>query len=245
MILRVENVSKRFGQTVALDDVSFAFDSGICGLLGANGAGKSTLYRAILDLVRPDRGTIAVDGLDVVRRSLEARRRVGYLPEELKLYERLTGGELLSFVAGLKGLDNAGERDEWLAFFGLGERRDVLIGEYSLGMRKKIGLIAALMGEPRLVLLDEPLNGLDTESMRRLRLRIEAMAARGTSFLLSSHTMAFVARVCPRVLVLRRGRLVADGSPASLRAESGLDDFEDVFLRLADILPETPSGESQ
>ncbi|MCP3959350.1 MAG: ABC transporter ATP-binding protein [bacterium] len=233
--LSVEGVCKRFGEVVALDGVSLEADREILGLVGANGAGKSTLYRSILDLAAADEGTIRVDGFEVSGQSVEARRRIGYLPEELHLYDRLSGWELLELVAGLKELDNAPERREWLAFFDLDDRRDVLLGEYSLGMRKKIGLIAALMGAPRLALLDEPLNGLDTESMRRLRLRIEEMKAAGTTFVVSSHVMSFVERICDRVAILKRGRLVATGTPDEVRRQANMADepFEDVFLELA------------
>lgn len=234
-LLSLREVTKTFGEVVALDRVSLAVDGGICGLLGANGAGKSTLFKAILDLARPDEGEIVLDGIDVRRQGVEARQRLGYLPEEPELYDHLSGREFLAFVAGLKGLDNADERREWLDFFGLEAKADRWLGAYSLGMRKKISLAAALMGSPKLVLLDEPLNGLDTESMRRLRLRIEAMAARGTTFLISSHVMSFIERICDRVAILRLGQLVADGTPSDLAQRSGLSGkpFEDVFLHFA------------
>ena len=234
-MLRVEAARKTYDDVVALADVDLEADGEILGLVGANGAGKSTLYRSILDLVALDSGTIHVAGLEIGRQSVEARRLIGYLPEELHFYDRLSGWEHLELVAGLKGLDNAVERREWLDAFGLDARSDVLLGEYSLGMRKKIGLIAALMGAPRLALLDEPLNGLDTESMRRLRLRIEAMAAAGTTFVISSHVMSFVERICDRVAILKCGALVAEGTPDEIRREAGMDGepFEDVFLKLA------------
>lgn len=233
-LLSVENVKKSFGKTQALGGVSFQVENGIVGLLGANGAGKSTLFRAVLDLLVLDEGDISVAGFHSRRDSLEARRRVGYLPEELELYERLTGDEFLRLVAAMKGVDNS-ERGELLEYFDLGERRHLLIREYSLGMRKKIGLSAALIGAPPLILLDEPLNGLDTESMRKLRLRIEEMAANGSTFVISSHVMSFVERLCPRVIILRRGEKVADASPGDLRQQTGMaeEPFEDVFLELA------------
>ncbi len=234
-VLAVDAAVKTYGEVVALDGVSLEANGEILGLIGANGAGKSTLYRSILDLVALDSGSIRVAGLDVRRQSVEARRLIGYLPEELNFYDRLSGWEHLELFAGLKGLDNAAERRELLEEFGLDGRRDVLLGEYSLGMRKKIGIIAALMGSPRLALLDEPLNGLDTESMRRLRLRIEAMAASGTTFVISSHVMSFVERICDRVAILKRGSLVATGTPEEIRGEVGMsgEAFEDVFLKLA------------
>ena len=234
-LLEIEDAAKRFGETIALDGVNLQVTGGIFGLLGANGAGKSTLFRALLDLVRLDRGHIQVDGHDAVREGIEARRLIGYLPENLLLDDRLTGWEHLEFIAGLRELDNAGERRDLLDAFGLDASRHQLMGGYSLGMRKKVGLAAALMGAPRLVLLDEPLNGLDTEHMRRLRQRLEAMAASGTTFVLSSHVMAFVERVCERLAILKRGRVVAEGTVAEVRRQAGMasEPFEDVFLALA------------
>ncbi len=234
-ILRCLEVSKRYGQVQALNQLSLIVDTPIFGLLGANGAGKSTLFKAILDLVALDSGVIEVDGLAVHQHSLTVRRRLGYLPEELELDERLSGREFLAYVAGLKGLDNAAERAELLSYFHLEPWADRWIATYSHGMRKKIGLSAALMGNPRLVLLDEPLNGLDTESMRRLRWRIVDMTERGTSFILSSHVMSFVERLCQRMAILQRGRLVALGTAEQLRTQADLpgEPFEDVFLALA------------
>ncbi len=234
-ILDVEEVTKTYDGTPALDQLTFSVSGGIFGLLGANGAGKSTLFRSILDLARPDAGSIRVAGHDVVRDALSARPLVGYLPEDLDLDDFLTGSELLELVAGLRGLDNPEERQELLTYFGIDHAADQLIRGYSLGMRKKLGIAAALLGPPRLVLLDEPLNGLDTEHMRKFRQRIRALAAEGTTFVLSSHVMAFVERVCDRMAVLRRGQLVIEGTADDLRRRAGMPDepFEDVFLSLA------------
>ena len=233
--LEIRGVTKTYGELRAVDDVSFTVDGGIFGLVGANGAGKSTLYRAILDLVDIDAGEIRVHGYHVRRHGVDARGRIGYLPEELRLYDRLTGWELLDLVSGLASRGTEYQRMEWLEYFGLAPQRDTLVAEYSLGMRKKIGLCAALMGDPPLVLLDEPLNGLDTVSMRKLRLRLEEMAGNGTTILLSSHIMAFVERICDRMAILRKGRLVALGTAEDVRKTAEMPDapFEDVFLRLA------------
>lgn len=233
--LVLENVVKRYDGVPAVDDVSLTVDGEIFGLLGGNGAGKSTLMKSIVHLLDHDEGTIRVDGHDARTEALAVRRSIGYLPEEPVLDERLTGAELLRFVAGLKDLDNADERRDLLEELDLAPHADRLIADYSLGMRKKVALVAALMGAPRLVLLDEPLNGLDTEHMRRLRWRIETMAEAGTTFVLSSHVMAFIERTCHRVGILRHGRLVALGTVDEVRSAAGMPGapFEDVFLELA------------
>jgi ABC-2 type transport system ATP-binding protein len=232
--LSVRGVTKRYHQTVALENVSFEFQGGVFGLLGANGAGKSTLLKLVLGLTSPDQGEVKVFGINPKADPVEVKRQVGYLPEDLRLYERLTGREFLEFVGGIKQAAT-GECEAALEYFGLQNRQDELIGEYSLGMKKKIGIIAALLGSPRLVLLDEPLNGLDAQSMRLLRLRIDEQSRQGVSFVISSHVMGFVERMCGRVVVLRKGALVIEGSPAELRAAAGMpqEPFDDVFLHFA------------
>jgi ABC-2 type transport system ATP-binding protein len=233
--LEIKNVTKRYDEIVAVRGVSFTINREIFGLLGANGAGKSTLIKSILGLVKADEGEVRVCGLSVRSEPFEAKKRIGYLPEDLRLYERLTGWEFLNFIAGIKGLDAASELEEWLAYFHLYDKRHLLTGEYSLGMKKKIGLIAALVGAPPLILLDEPLTGLDAESMRHARLRIEELAARGSTFVISSHIMGFIERVCHRVAVLKQGSVVIEGHPSHLRDTAGMTDapFEDVFLHYA------------
>ena len=233
--LSIEGLSKRYGDNVAVDDVSLSVDGEIFGLLGANGAGKSTLIRAVLGLVRPDAGAVAVAGINPAREPVEAKRKIGYLPEELILYERLTGREFLEFVAGIKGMTDLSQIESDLAYFALTDKADDLIREYSLGMRKKIGIIAAWLGNPQLLLLDEPLNGLDAESMRLVRLRLEQLLAGGSTVVLSSHLMSFVERVCERCVILREGAIVAKGTPEEIRMAAGManEPFEDVFLSLA------------
>ena len=234
--LAVESLVKRYHETVALDGVSLEVAPGeIFGLLGANGAGKSTLLKSVLGLIRPDEGVVRVCGDEVRRDPLVVRRRIGYLPEDLRLYDRLTGWEFLDLVCGLKGIACDKRVEESFRYFGLYDRRNELIGEYSLGMRKKAGIIATLVGYPKLLLLDEPLNGLDAESMRLLRLRLGELAADGVGIVLSSHVMGFVERVCRRVAVLKRGEVVVEGAPAELREQTKMpsEPFDDVFLHFA------------
>jgi ABC-2 type transport system ATP-binding protein len=231
----VESVTKRYGETLAVDGVSLRVGAGeSVALLGANGAGKSTLIRMMTGLSEPDSGVVTVCGEEMARKPLAAKRHVGYLPEELYFYQRLTGREYLRLVAGLKGADADSTAAE-IEFFELSNVADKWVGGYSLGMRKKLGLAAAFAGGPRVLVLDEPLNGLDVEMMRKLRLRLAEERDAGRSFVVSSHVMSFVERVADRACVMSAGRIVAEGSPTELRALASMPDapFEDVFFRLA------------
>jgi ABC-2 type transport system ATP-binding protein len=231
----VESVTKRYGETLAVDGVSLRVGAGeVYALLGANGAGKSTLIRMMTGLSEPDSGSVTVCGEEMARRAIAAKHHIGYLPEELYFYQRLTGREYLRLVAGLKGADADGVAAE-IEFFELSAVADKWVGGYSLGMRKKLGLAAAFTGSPRVFVLDEPLNGLDVEMMRKLRLRLASERDAGRSFLVSSHVMSFVERVADRVCVMSAGRVVAEGNPQELRTLASMPDapFEDVFFRLA------------
>jgi len=231
----IEEVTKRYGDVVAVDNVSLSISRGeVYSLVGANGAGKSTLLRMLVGITEPDAGRLLICGEDLSNRAPSTRRHLGYLPEELVLYERLTGREYLELVAGLKDADLARIPEE-LGFFELLPAQNKLVGGYSLGMRKKLGLAAALMGSPEVLVLDEPLNGLDVEMMRKLRHRIEDERNNGRALLVASHVMSFVERISNRVGIMRAGKLVVEGSPAELRAIAGMNDapFEDVFFHFA------------
>jgi ABC-2 type transport system ATP-binding protein len=185
-------------------------------------------------LAEPDMGSVTVCGEEMRKRPLAAKKCIGYLPEELYFYQRLTGREYLRLVAGLKGAGEARVSEE-VEFFELSAVEGKWVGGYSLGMRKKLGLAAAFVGGPRVHVLDEPLNGLDVEMMRKLRLRVERERDAGRAFVVSSHVMSFVERVADRAGVMRAGRFVAEGSPSELRRLAGMPDepFEDVFFHLA------------
>jgi ABC-2 type transport system ATP-binding protein len=234
-LLVVESVTKRYGETLAVDEVSLRVGTGeVYALVGANGAGKSTLIRMMTGLAEPDTGSVKVCGEEMGRHPLAAKRHVGYLPEELYFYQRLTGREYLRLVAGLKAADEAQAADE-AEFFELKAVAEKWVGGYSLGMRKKLGLAAAFIGNPSVLVLDEPLNGLDVEMMRKLRLRIERERNAGRTFVVSSHVMSFVERVADRAGVMSAGRIVAEGTASELRRMAGMPeaDFEDVFFHLA------------
>jgi ABC-type multidrug transport system ATPase subunit len=233
--IEIEGVTKRYGKITAVDNVSLRITPGLVySLVGANGAGKSTLIRMIVGITLPDAGRVSICGEDHAQRAATTKRHLGYLPEELTLYNRLTGREYLELVAGLKGADAARIPEE-VKFFELDQVENKLAGGYSLGMRKKLGLAAAMIGSPDVLILDEPLNGLDVEMMRKLRMRIEDERKQGRAVLVSSHVMSFVERVSNQVGVMRAGHLVAEGTPAELRTMTDMPDaqFEDVFFRLA------------
>jgi ABC-2 type transport system ATP-binding protein len=234
-LIEVEAVTKRYGKITAVDNVSLRIPAGqIYSLVGANGAGKSTMIRMVVGITEPDAGRVSICGEDLAHKAAATKRHLGYLPEELTLYDRLTGREYLELVAGLKDAD-AAKIPEEVKFFELDQVEHKLAGGYSLGMRKKLGLAAAMIGSPEILILDEPLNGLDVEMMRKLRLRIDEERRKGRAAIVSSHVMSFVQRVSDRVGVMRAGHIVAEGSPDELRELTKMPDapFEDVFFRLA------------
>jgi ABC-2 type transport system ATP-binding protein len=231
-LVRVEGVTKRYGDIVAVDNVSLSISRGeVYALVGANGAGKSTLLRMIVGITESDAGRVWICDEDIAHRLPSTRRHLGYLPEELILYEQLTGKEYLDLVAGLKDADSTRIPEE-LSFFELVPAQNKLVGGYSLGMRKKLALAAAMLGAAEVLVLDEPLNGLDVEMMRKLRFRIEDERNSARAVMVSSHVMSFVERISNRVGIMRDGKLVAEDSPMALREGAGLSGvpFEDVFF---------------
>ena len=234
-LVRVDRVTKKYSKIVAVNEVSLSVAAGeVYALVGANGAGKSTLIRILAGITSADEGKVFIDGEDIARRSPRIKKRIGYLPEELFLYNRLSGHEYLQLVAGIKDADPESVSAQ-IEFFELSDVAEKWIGGYSLGMRKKLGLASAMIGAPDVLILDEPLNGLDVEMMRKLRERIETERAENHAVLISSHVMSFVERISDRVGIMCGGKLVAEGSTGDLRQSAGLADapFEDVFFKLA------------
>lgn len=232
----LESVVKKYGELTALDGVSLEIGTDTLALLGANGAGKSTLLKLILGLIEPDKGRVVVFGHEVKREPVRVRSLLGYLPENLLLYERLTGREFLRFVAGMKGLSRGIHThiDEEIRLFELDTKKDLLMRQYSFGMKKRIGLIAAMLGEPKILILDEPLNGLDVETILLVRRRLEEYRNKGHIVIFSSHIMDFVERTATRIVILKRGRVAADGTVAELRRQTAIESghFEEVFFKV-------------
>jgi ABC-2 type transport system ATP-binding protein len=238
MSLRVSALAHRYGAEPALRGVSFEVKKGeVLGYLGPNGAGKSTTIKCLLGLIRADEGEIRVAGIDVRQDAVEVRRRVGYLPEIAALYEGLTPVEHARFIGRLRGLaDDAIEKrlDALLGAFELTERRHDPVREFSKGMRQKVGLSLALLHGPDVLLLDEPLSGLDATAARIVKELVRGYAASGGAVLYCSHVLDVVERVCDRVVILDRGAIVAEGSVDELMRREGDRTLDSVFQRVVD-----------
>lgn len=236
-MLELHQVSKLYSGLPAVDRVSFIARAGeVTGYLGPNGSGKSTTMKMITGLIEPTSGEILFDRQPIDRDWMAYKRLLGYVPEEPHLYPQLTGLEYLEMVAQLRELPArlALKRIEGLLrAFALHGDRHAGISSYSKGMRQKVLLSAALMHNPRLVLLDEPFSGLDVGSALVLRSLIQELATRGKVVLFSSHELETVERVCSRVVILHRGRVVADDSIDNLRALMSAPTLEDIFSQLA------------
>ena len=234
-MIEARNLHKRFGKKVtAVEDVSFVAEDGIItGLLGPNGAGKTTTMRMLYTLVRPDRGTALVDGVDVVQRPADARRALGVLPDARGLYPRLTAREHARYYGELHGLSGAvldKRVDELLDLLDMREIADRRTEGFSQGERVKVAMARALVHGPRNVLLDEPTNGLDVMSTRAVRSLLRRLKDEGRCVVFSSHVMQEVAALCDRIVVVAHGRVVADGTPDALRERTGKDSLEEAFV---------------
>jgi ABC-2 type transport system ATP-binding protein len=237
MMLELRNVSKRFSGIAAVDNVSFQARAGeITGYLGPNGSGKSTTMKMITGLIETTSGEIRFDGKPIGNDLTGFKQRMGYVPEEPHLYAHLSGLEYLIMVGQLRDLPErpTAERvDGLLRLLALHGDRHAPISSYSKGMRQKVLLSAALLHNPDLILLDEPFSGLDVATSLVLRSLIQELAARGKVVLFSSHELETVERVCSHVVILHRGKLVADDSIERLRTLMALPTLEEIFSQLA------------
>ena len=235
-MIEVQGLEKSFGAVRAVQGVSFsARDGEITGLLGPNGAGKTTTLRMLYTLVRPDAGSIHVDGVDALAEPLAVRRSLGVLPDARGLYKRLTARENIDYFAALQGLEPAEAKqraDALIAALGMQDLAERRVEGFSQGERVKTAIARALVHDPRNVLLDEPTNGLDVMATRSLREFLRGLRAAGRCVLLSTHLMQEVAALCDRIVIIAHGRVVADGSPDALREQAGTAQLEDAFMRL-------------
>ncbi|MCU1437189.1 MAG: ATP-binding cassette protein, partial [Naasia sp.] len=234
VVLTIQGLTKRFGSTVAVDDLDLEVRQGsFYGIVGPNGAGKTTTLSMVTGLLRPDSGGITVHGIDVWREPERAKRTIGVLPDALRLFDRLTGAQLLYYSGTLRGLDGETVRQrsaDLVTAFGLEDAAGRLVTDYSAGMTKKIALAAAMIHSPRLLVLDEPFESVDPVSAANLNEILQRYVEGGGTVVLSSHGMDFIQRVCDHVAVIVAGRVLASGTMDEVRGENTL---EERFVELA------------
>jgi ABC-2 type transport system ATP-binding protein len=235
-IVTIERATKTFGDKLALNELSFDIPSGqICGLLGPNGAGKTTLFRLLMGILKASSGVLQVAGLDAFEDRVAVKRVIGFLPDEPVFYSYLSGRELLELSAGMHGLDTDATMD-WIVPLAqrlrLADDLDNYAEDFSRGMKKKLGLLLAMLHRPRLLVLDEPTNGLDVESTHLFYDLIGESADGGTTILFSTHLMDHVTRLCSHAVIISEGSLIAKGSLAELKEQFGEESLESLFLKL-------------
>ncbi|RZN60644.1 MAG: ABC transporter ATP-binding protein [Thermoproteota archaeon] len=234
-MLSYVNVTKKYGEITALDNVTVEFKSGVVNaLLGPNGSGKSTMMKIAIGLIKPDSGSVSVDGVDPSRDPVSARRIIGYSPEEIVLYESLTPAELFSFVGSIYRIpkDIVKERiNQLIRLFKLEEHMGKLIGELSHGNRRKVSLVLSLLHEPRVLLLDEPFSGLDPQAGRILKELMRKHARDGRTVVFSTHILEIAEAVAENIVIMSNGRVVGSGSPDELKKRLSVSDMESAFLK--------------
>lgn len=236
-MIRVHDYHKTYRNTVAVSGLSFEVPSGaILGLVGPNGAGKTTTMRALAGIIRPTLGTLSIAGHDVTAEPLAAKRALAYIPDDPKLFDALTVWEHLEFIASAYRLpDFTSQGEALLQLFELTEKRKTLAQELSRGMRQKVAICCAYLHDPRAILFDEPLTGLDPHAIRTLKASIVQRAATGAAILISSHLLALVEDLCTHLLILHKGKSLFYGSLAEARARyadlRGEASLEEVFFR--------------
>jgi len=232
-------LTRYFDRKAAVQDLDMRVEPGeILGFLGPNGAGKTTTVKILTCMIRPSQGSARVAGFDVVQDPMEVKRRLGYVPEAGAMYEALTAREYLMMVASLRSIEaeSAGRRiDELLDLFGMLAALDQPLSEHSKGMKQKVLITSALIGNPDVLFLDEPLNGLDANAALVVKELLRELASQGRTILFCSHILEVVERICTRIVIIDEGRKVTEGTAATIAAEAGATNLEQAFARLTGV----------
>jgi ABC-2 type transport system ATP-binding protein len=243
-MIELSNLTKRYGRFTAVDGIDLTIPKGeLYGLLGPNGAGKTTTMRMIAGILQPSSGTVRIAGIDIQQNPLVAKNRLGFIPDRPFVYDKLTGAEFLRFVAGLYGQGGAeieNRIDELLGLFELAPWKDELTESYSHGMRQKLIISSALVHRPEVIVVDEPMVGLDPKSARLLKDLLREFVTRGGTVLMSTHTLEIAEAMCDRIAIVQGGRVAASGTMDELRSQTSSGDatLEELFLKLTGGLSE-------
>ena len=237
-MIQIQGCTKKYGELTAVDNLSLEVkESEIFGLLGPNGAGKSTTIKMMTGLLNPDSGAVKIGGYDISLDPVNAKKIMAYVPEKGYIYEKLTAWEYLAFISGLYSLEERSFSEkaaEYLDIFGLSKWRDELISSFSMGMKQRLLLTAAFMRDPKVLILDEPHNGLDPKGVRLLKDILFRLKGEGTAIILSTHIIAIAEQICDEIAIINKGSVIAKGTNQDLRrfALSADKNLEDIFLRL-------------
>lgn len=237
-MLEARGLSKFYGSVPAVQNVTFRLEPGeVLGYLGPNGSGKSTTVKMLTGLLQPTRGEVTRDGEDIHKDLVAYRKRLGYVPEEANLYPYLTGEEYLEMVGTLRAMPEARRKtriDSLLQLFALATHRHVTLGSYSKGMRQRILLISALMDNPDVLVLDEPMSGLDVTSSLVLKTLIQELSGRGKAIFFCSHVLEVVEKICSQLIILRKGQVIAYGRTTEVLQSIGQSTLEGTFIQLTE-----------
>ncbi len=232
-MLEIKNLTKKYGEKVAVDDLSLTVQNGqICAFIGHNGAGKTTTLKAIAGILNFEQGEIKIDGIDVKKNPMEAKRILAYLPDNPDLYEYLTGIEYLNFIANIFKMsenDRKQKIEQYAKRIGIFDALQSQISSYSHGMKQKLALVSALIHSPRLLLLDEPFVGLDPISSHEMKLIMQEMAQNGATIFYSTHVLDVAEKICNQVAIIKQGKLIVFGKMEEVK---GMQSLENVFLEL-------------
>lgn len=232
----LQDLSKSYGKKEAVKALNFTVNPGeILGFLGPNGAGKTTTIKMLTCLIRPTGGTASVAGYDIIKDPIEVKQRMGYVPESGALFETLSAIEYLRFLAELHHMDRhrAEQRtEEFLTLFGLWPEKDQRMQEYSKGMKQKVLLCSALLHNPDILFLDEPLNGLDANSASIFKEVLRQLAGQGKTIFFCSHVLDVVERFCRRIIIVDHGMMIAEGTPSEIAGSAGVATLEEAFCAL-------------
>jgi ABC-2 type transport system ATP-binding protein len=246
-MIKTFDLTKNFGTKTAVASLNFEVHPGeIVGFLGPNGAGKTTTVKMLTGMILPTRGTATVAGFDIVRQPVEVKRRIGFVPESGALFETLSGWEYLQFIADLHHLDRAVSEKrayEFLDLFGILPEKDQRLQEYSKGMKQKVLIAAALIHDPEVIFLDEPLNGLDANAALVFKEVMKRLSSQGKTVLFCSHILDVVEKICPRIIIISEGRIISEGSAESIAAATGEKNLEEAFCKLTGVRDARESAE--